>query len=118
MSAIVQELKVSAKLKEVYRYMVVIRWAHLIIRLRTKEIEREFYDAYERLHKVLLRVHSRAECINLDLDTSPLGHLKLGVESVVKLLRTILEGFHQQETHSLDRFIGVTLLRSVSRWSD
>ncbi|KAF2560321.1 hypothetical protein F2Q70_00016331 [Brassica cretica] len=62
-SAYVQELNVSTKLEEVYCYMVVIRWANLIIRFKTKEIEKRVLDAYER---------------------------KLGVESVVKLLQTIL----------------------------
>ncbi|KAF3583342.1 hypothetical protein F2Q69_00027260 [Brassica cretica] len=35
----------------VYRYMVVIRWAHLIVRFSSKEIGREVYDASERLDK-------------------------------------------------------------------
>lgn len=64
--------------------MVVIRWANLIIRFKTKEIEKRVLDAYERLDKVLLRGSFKT------LDTSPLGHRKLGVESVVKLLQTIL----------------------------
>ncbi|CAN6999415.1 unnamed protein product, partial [Brassica oleracea var. botrytis] len=83
-SAYVQELNVSTKLEEVYCYMVVIRWANLIIRFKTKEIEKRVLDAYERLDKVLLRGSFKT------LDTSPLGHRKLGVESVVKLLQTIL----------------------------
>lgn len=84
--------------------MVVIRWTNLIIRFRTKEIEREFYDAYERLDKILLRVHSRLKCINLDFDTNPLDHWKLRVESVVKLIRTILSkiGYKERMNDSIN----------------
>lgn len=86
--------------------MVVIRWAHLVFQFSTKEIEREFDDACERLDKVLARVHSRL----LDLDIAPLEHWKLGVESVLKLLQIILakigfkEGMNDSINEELDRW--------------
>lgn len=97
----------------VYRYMVVIRWAHLIVRFSSKEIGREVYDASERLDKVLLRVHSRLECVRLDLDRSPLEEWKRGVASVLTLLRTILakigikEGMNDAINEELVHWIGL-----------
>ncbi|CAG7893735.1 unnamed protein product [Brassica rapa] len=113
MSASVQELRDSIILEEVYRYMVVIRWAHLIVRFSSKEIGREVYDASERLDKVLLRVHSRLECVRLDLDRSPLEEWKRGVASVLTLLRTILakigikEGMNDAINEELVHWIGL-----------